>query len=268
MIRCPWTMSRRAPDSLPQAFRTVIFWVCAVLIPALSSPAGAATPSFVCRNVKSWLEKTVCSSGPVAQLDLELAVARSRLLQATNPTTRKALESEQRAWWSSLNACRKRSDPHACLTGRYEQRIAAVRNHPEFPPERGVRQPEETEPAPIATAGAGWTRELSRYQRALRACKEESPSPIGKLLVAWSGQDSDTIGMRLVDWTMKEWVCVAHRNGHKVLRFAQPAPEESLPVAGPVYHLGGTKPPPTCMNAIQVVDVNGKPAGWISDRDC
>jgi hypothetical protein len=41
-----------------------------------------------------------------------------------------------------------------------------------------------------------------------------------------------------------------------------------MPAPGPVYHLGGDKPPPRCSSATQVVDPNGKPVGWISDKDC
>lgn len=230
-------------------------------------PAWGATPSFVCKQARSWVEKTVCRSDALATLDLELASVRSRLLSSLHQGARPALEGEQNRWWAGLRACRSAADPVACLRGRYEHRIAAIRAHPDYPGDT-PRPPPDPEPSSIATAGKGWTRDLSKYQRALRACNEESATPIGKVLVAWPGDDADTVMLRVVDWNLREWVCAAHRSGHKVFRFAAPAPDEKLPPAGPVYHVGGSAPPPRCMNATQVLDVGGRPAGWISDEDC
>lgn len=229
--------------------------------------AEAATPSFVCTKAKSWVEVTVCGSDRLSELDLQLAVAYARVLKVVSGPGRKSLEAEQRAWWASRNDCRKASEPIACLEGRYERQITALESRPDYPGE-AVAKNVELPPESIANAGRGWTRELSKYQRALRACREEAAVAIGKILVVWpTGDDDASVGTRLVDWNLKEWVCVAHIDGHKVFRFEARDPSEELPPSGPVYHLGA-KAPPGCKAATQVLDVNGKAAGWISEADC
>ena len=228
----------------------------------------AATASFLCQKLRTWVERSICASDSMAALDLELAVERSRLLGTTHPDSRKAFDAEQRKWQASLEECRRRSRPEECLTGRYQHRIAALRNHPDQTGQAGEDTPPGAGTESLVARGKGWTRDLSTYMRALGGCREEAPAPIGKLLVAWPVGDPDTVGMRLMDWNRKEWVCVAHRNGHKVFRFGPRAEGESLPAPGPVYHLGGRAPPTSCTGATQVVDASGKPAGWISDEDC
>ena len=233
---------------------------------ATGGAADAATPSFLCTKAKGWMQTTICGSERLSDLDLQLAVAYARMLRVTSGTARRSLQDEQRAWSASRNECREASEPAACLEDRYQHQIAALESRPAYPGER--RQiVEELPPDSIAEAGRGWTRELSKYQRAIRACREEAPNPISKALVVWRAGDDGTIGMRLVDWQQKEWVCMAHADGHKVFDFRVRDPEASLPNAGPVYHLDA-KRPPACRAATQVLDVNGRPAGWISDADC
>jgi uncharacterized protein len=239
-----------------------------LLVSGLALHGGAAAaPSFVCKNVKSWTEKTVCASPNLSALDLQLAVARAKLLKSANRQGQKVLDTEQQRWWNALSDCRSASDPAACLHGRYTHRIAALESRPDFPPP-GSRHRVDDSIVPIATEGRGWTRDLSRYQRALRACREESPNPVARLMVAWPAGDGESVGLHLVDWQLKEYVCIAHIEGHKVFRFEARQPGETLPAPGPVYHIGGDTPPARCPSATQVLDVNGKSVGWISDGDC
>lgn len=231
------------------------------------SGSVAAAPSFLCKKVKSWTEKTVCASPRLSDLDLQLAVARAKLLKSTSPQGQKVLDAEQQSWWNALADCRSASDPGACLTDRYHHRIAALESRPEFP-KAGSRGRVDDTIVPIATQGRGWTRDLSRYQRALRACREETPNPVARVMVAWPSGDGESVGLHLVDWQMKEYVCIAHIEGHKVFRFEPRAPGEVLPPPGPVYHIGGETPPAGCPSATQVLDVNGKSVGWISDGNC
>jgi uncharacterized protein len=227
----------------------------------------AAAPSFVCKKAKSWTEKAVCASARLSDLDLKLAVARARLLKSATPQGQKVLDAEQQSWWNALADCRSASDPAACLADRYMHRIAALESRPEFP-KAGRRVRVDESIVPIATEGRGWTRDLSRYQRALRACREETPNPVARLMVAWSAGDGESVGLHLVDWQMKEYVCIAHIEGHKVFRFEPRAAGEVLPPPGPVYHIGGDAPPAGCPSATQVLDVNGRSVGWISDANC
>ena len=245
------------------------FAIVPSVIAALSAGvvAHAATPSFVCTKAKTWVETTVCASDHLSELDLKLAVAYARVLKVVSGPGRKTLEAEQRTWWASRNDCRKASEPIACLEVRYERQIAALESRPDYPGAT-VAKNIELPPEPIANAGRGWTRELSKYQKALRACREESTVAVGKVLVAWpTGDDEASVGARLVDWNLKEWVCIAHADGHKVFRFEARDPQEVLPPSGPVYHLAA-RAPPGCKTATQVLDVTGKAAGWISEADC
>lgn len=240
----------------------------AALLLAAAGPSRAVSPSFLCKHAKAWVEVTVCGSSALAQRDLDLAVVHARLLRSAKATSRTALDREQQQWWASLSACKTAADPVACLAGRYDERIASIKVRPDYPGEGRQRAAPPSEPTPIVRDGRGWTRALSSYQKALRACNEESPAPIGKLLVAWPTDDPDSVALRVVDWNLKEWVCIAHREGHKVFRYEASDGASGMPAPGPVYHLGGDKPPPRCSGATQVVDVNGKPVGWISDKDC
>jgi uncharacterized protein len=228
--------------------------------------AGAATPSFLCSKARTWLEKTICGSERLSALDLQLAVAYARLLKVTRGEERRALEAAQRDWSASRQACRQDLDPVACLEERYVKRIDALETRPDYPgdaPARDVELP----PRSIALAGRGWTRDLSKLQRAMRACREEMPAPLAKVLAAWPAGDEESYGMRVVDQNGQEWTCIAHMHGHKVFRFEKRDPGEALPDAGPVYHIG-PKAPSGCRGAVQVLDVNGKPAGWITETDC
>lgn len=243
--------------------RSTLSALAVVLLPAATD---AATPSFMCAKARGWVQTTICASTRLSDLDLELAVAYARMLRVTSGTARRSLEAEQRAWSASRDECREASDPTACLEGRYEQQIAALESRPAYPGEHRAPVP-DLPPEAIANAGHGWTRELSRYQRAIRACREEAPAPVSKALVVWQAGDDGTLGMRLVDWQRREWVCMAHADGHKVFDFRARDPDVSLPDAGPVYHLD-PKRPPGCRAATQVLDINGHPAGWISDADC
>lgn len=243
----------------------IIHTLCLAIVFGCGS-VQAATPSFLCSKATTWVEKTICSSERLSELDMKLAVAYARTLKVQTGQGRKSLEAEQRAWWSTRNECRKASDPKGCLENRYESQITALESRPDYPGEATAKNV-DLPPELITTAGRGWTRQLSKYQRALRACREESSVAIGKILVAWPLGEEQSVGARLVDWNLKEWVCVAHIEGHKVYRFEARDPAEELPASGPVFHLGA-EIPPGCKNATQVLDVNGKPAGWISDTDC
>lgn len=248
-----------------RALRAALVGACLAALPGVSA---AAEPSFQCKRAKAWVEKAVCGSDALVKRDLDLAVVHARLLRAVNGTARAALDREQQQWWAALGSCRKAADPNECLAGRYDDRIASIRDRPDYPGDTRARRVVPLPPTLITRGGEGWTRGLSGYVKALRACTEESPTRIGKLLVAWVTDDPESVAMRLKDWELGEWVCIAHRDGHKVFRFESATGAPPMPEPGPVYHLGGDAPPPGCTNATQVVDVNGKPTGWISDRDC
>ncbi len=75
--------------------------VAAALLACIALNSQAGTPSFLCSKAKTWLEKTVCASDPLSELDLELATVYARLLRVTSGETQKKLTAEQNRFWAS-----------------------------------------------------------------------------------------------------------------------------------------------------------------------
>lgn len=227
----------------------------------------AATPSFVCSQAKSWVEKTICASDKLSELDLKLAVSYARALKSAKGEDRKSLESDQRLWWGARETCRKVTDPNQCLEERYQGRIAAIESRPGFSADARAK-PVEQAPDPIVTAGEGWTKELSSYMKAMRACREESSASIQKVLTAWTQGTDDSVGFHMVDGNQKHWICVAARGGHKVFSFDAYETSMEVPPPGPVYHINATAVAPACEGGKEVLDSKGKSVGWITQKDC
>lgn len=243
----------------PRAAAPAILLLCALL------PA-AAQPVTTCGNGKRWADRTVCASAPLAALDRQMAAIYARLLEGLSGQGRATLREEQRRWNAQRDSCRTAVNPPACLEERYTHQIAALQSRPARGEELrdGMGRP----PAQAADpARRGWTGDLDQYRRAIAACREEAQVPLGKVLAAGPGTDPDTVTLRVMDWERHEYLCTAHAAGHKVFAFAPHDGGTNLPPAGPVYHLG-VRQPAGCPHATQVLDVNGKAAGWISDADC
>lgn len=249
--------------------RTSLYLLFAVfpLLAIVSPDTQAATPSFVCSQAKSWVEKTICASDTLSALDLKLAVSYARALKVSKGEEKKSLESDQRMWWSARETCRKTPDANKCLEERYQGRIAAIEKRPDFPGEsrpKPVEQPAES----IVTGGEGWTKDLSSYMKAMRACREESSAAIQKILTAWEVSSDDAVGFHMVDGNQKHWVCVAARGGHKVFSFDPYETSMETPSPGPVFHISATAVPPACEGGKEVLDSKGKSVGWITPKDC
>jgi uncharacterized protein len=269
----------------------------------------SAAPSLACTVAKTWIEKSVCGSDRLIDLDLQVTLAYARLLRGTDRPGKRALETEQRQWWRTRDACKGEADLSGCLASLYEQRLAwldsriaagggnvvplagpaSAAKEPKPDRARGIdatatpsttslpgASPEtalaartaDPAAAPAADADPPWSRDLGRYGRALTACREESPAPIAKVLVAWPSAAQDVIGARLVDVEKHEWVCIAHVDGHRVVRFGAPDSGETLPEAGPVLHVGARRPPRGCPRPAPVLDPQGRTAGWLTESDC
>lgn len=242
--------------------------ILATVLVLQASVAAALEAGQTCRQTRNWLERTLCGNASLRQRDVDLERDFQRLLESAPKAARASLSTDQRQWRSALRSCRRRSQPMSCLQGRFEGRAVALRQHPDYPARS------DASALPIAAdtddpyRGLGWTRRLGDYLKAFQACREESQEPITKVLLGWRLSGEEAVGLRLVDRGLRQWVCIAHPAGYKVLRFG-PA-ETSFPVAGsgPVYHPGGNAAPASCVNAIQFAGGNGRPAGWISERDC
>jgi uncharacterized protein len=231
------------------------------------SGASAATPSFLCSKAKTWVEKTICASDRLSELDLELAVDYARILKVLSGDAEKAFTAEQRKWWGDRGSCQKESDPSGCLERRYKARIAELTGRPDYPGDQ-PRPREEFSEALIKEAGKGWSQNMSVYMRAIRACAAEAKPAPRAVLAVWTEEEGELVLMRLRGAAGEELVCIAKKDGKQPnARTREPA--ETLPDAGPVLWLGaGAAPKEACGKPVQVIDTDDTPVGWLADGKC
>ena len=229
----------------------------------LAGTATAATPSFLCSKARTWVEKTICASEALSALDLELAGVYARLLRVVSADAERTLTAEQRRWWGAREECRRQSAPQQCLEARYSDRIAALRSRPDYTEARPG--PVELAPEAIAAAGQGWSRGLSGYMKAIRACLRKAPGAVTRIGSAWEdGEEEQAVGMRMRGSGTDAWVCVARRNGSEVIALRPANAYESLPAEGPMFYPDpSAAPADACGKPVQVLDEHEAPVGWI-----
>jgi uncharacterized protein len=233
----------------------------AVLLLACAN-AAAATPSFLCSTARTWVEKTICGSERLSELDLDLAQAYARLLRIVSGETEKTLTAEQRRWWGARDECRKQTDPAGCLETRYTERIARLKARPDYTEVRPKTV--ELPPERIAAVGEGWTKSLSRYFKAMRACMRKAPAPVRVIGAAWEDPEQEqAVGVRMRGPDNQNWVCVARRNGSEVLSLREANEYEPLPPEGPLFYPDPSPPANACGKPVQVLDELDAPVGWV-----
>jgi hypothetical protein len=189
------------------------------------------------------------------------------MLKVLTGDAEKALNTEQRKWWAERGTCQKQADPGACLEKRYQARIAELTSRADYPGDQ-PRPREEFSEALIKEAGKGWSQHASLYMKAIRACIAKAKPAPRAVLTAWSEEEGELIAMRLRGAAGEDLVCVAKKDGSQAnLRAREVA--ETLPDAGPVLWLGtaGT-PKEACGKAIQVIDTDDTPVGWLAEVSC
>jgi uncharacterized protein len=223
----------------------------------------AATPSFLCSKAKTWLEKTICASERLSELDLELALVYARLLRLTAGETEKRLTAEQNRWWASRNDCRRKPDPVGCLDSLYTARIAALRARPDYTEARPSQI--ELPPERIAAVGEGWSKSLGKYLKAIRTCLRKTPAPAKAVMVAWDDATRDNaVGVRMQGPNDQIWMCVASRNGLELYSLREANSYEDLPEPGPIFYPDpSAAPADACGKPVQILDENDAPAGWL-----
>jgi uncharacterized protein len=227
------------------------------------STGHAGTPSFLCSKAKTWLEKTICASDRLSELDLELATVYARLLRVTTGDTNKQLAAEQNRWWASRNDCRQQGDGVSCLDALYSQRIDALRARPDYTELRPTQI--ELPPERLANAAEGWAKNMSRYQKAIRACLRKTPATARAVTSAWDDVEHDqSIGLRMQGPSGEIWICVASLDGMRVHGLREANSYETLPEPGPIYYPDPSAPPAhACGTPVQILDRNDAPVGWL-----
>jgi uncharacterized protein len=252
-------------------FRSLLGCLAAALVPALSASvstgASAATPSFLCSKAKSWVEKTICASERLSELDMDLAADYARMLKVLSGDGEKAFSAEQRKWWAERGTCQKQPDPSGCLEKRYQARIGELTSRPDYPGEQ-PRPREEFSEALIKEAGKGWSQQASLYMRAIRACAAKTKPAPRAVLTVWTEEEGELILMRLRGTAGEDLICMAKKDGTQTnVRAREPA--ETLPDAGPVLWLtAGASPKEACGKPVQVIDTDDTPVGWLADGSC
>ena len=233
----------------------------------LSVLAESATPSFLCSKAKSWVEKTICASDRLSELDMDLATEYARMLKVLTGDAEKALNTEQRKWWAERGTCQKQPDPGACLEKRYQARITELTGRADYPGDQ-PRPREEFSEALIKEAGKGWSQHASQYMKAIRACISKTKPAPRAVLTAWSEEEGELIAMRLRGAAGEDLVCVAKKDGTQANVRTREA-VETLPDAGPVLWLGAAgAPKEACGKSVQVIDTDDTPVGWLAEASC
>ncbi len=254
----PSDTSRRARCDVPSGLAGIL----ALALSIACLDAAAATPSFLCSKARSWIEKTVCASDRLSQLDLELATVYARLLRSATPEGEKTLAADQRRWWGTREECRKHAAPEACLEVRYGERIAQLKARPDYTEARPG--PVELPPEPVSAAGDGWSRALSGYLKAIRACLRKAPGTVKAVTAGWEDPELEqAVGLRLRGASGESWVCIARRNGAELLAFRETNNLEPLPAEGPLFYPDVRPPPGACGKPVQVLDEFDAPVGWL-----
>lgn len=238
-------------------------WIAAALLACVALASHAGTPSFLCSKAKTWLEKTICASDRLSDLDLELASVYARLLRVTAGDTQKKLTAEQNRFWAARGDCRSKPDPVACLDALYSTRITALRERPDYTEQRPTQI--ELPPERLASVGEGWSKSLGKYRKAIRACLRRAPAPAQAVLAAWNDEQRDAaVGVRMLGPNGEAWMCVAAGSGLEVFSLREANEYETLPEPGPIYYPDPSAAPAgACGTPIQILDENDAPAGWL-----
>ena len=250
--------------SLPRRLTATLAAVVGILV---CSGADAATPSFLCSKAKSWVEKTICASDTLSELDMELATDYARMLKVLSGDAEKAFSAEQRKWWAQRGACQKEAEARGCLEKRYQARITALTSRPDYPGDQAVPREEFSE-ALIKEAGKGWSQHMSAHMKAIRSCTAKVKPAPRAVLTVWTEEEGELVLMRLRGGGGEDLVCVAKKDGtQSSVRAREPA--ESLPDPGPVLWLSaGGAPKEACGKPVQVIDTDDTPVGWLSEGSC
>ncbi len=148
------------------AFFASCVGVCGAVV-ALATTAIAAAPSFDCSRASAPVERLICSSDPLAELDGKLGAVFRETRERLDETARAASLREQRRWLQSrLTQCRipasgdlpaeAGDDAKRCLGTLYEARIAALETQINQPRTATAAlpgaAPAKTEPAAVPIA--------------------------------------------------------------------------------------------------------------------
>lgn len=225
-------------------------------------PAFSATPSFLCSQATTWVERTVCDSERLSALDLELALAYANLLRTAGPDGERALTASQQRWWAGRDECRRQSDGVSCLESRYAQRIATLKARPGYSEKRPTRSV-DLPPERLADVGEGWSRSLSRYVKAIRACLATAPAPVRWVEDARDdGTFDQAVAVALRGSGRDTWSCTAQRNGLQVLAWHDLSDRGSAN-AGPRFYPVTSFPSDACGTPVKVLDENDIHVGWL-----
>ena len=239
----------------------------ALLGATLCARVDAGTPSFLCSKAKSWTEKAVCASDRLSVLDLELALARSRMLDVLTGDAGKKFTAAHGSWWAGLGQCRQDKDPNECLEARYAARIAEIKGRPDYPGDER-QQHEEFSESLIKESGKGWSQNMSVYMKAIRACMSKASPKPRAVLTVWTEEEGELVMMRLRGSGDEDLVCYAKKDGTEA-NVRKREGVETLPEEGPILWLGSGPPPKeACGKPVQVLDTDDTPVGWLADAKC
>ncbi len=180
-----------------QPLRSIL--LLAGLLSSVGTPAVAA--SFDCQKASTSVERAICASPELSELDTTLGAHYSGAMAKLAPDQRDALRSGQRAWLQTRNACTAEPDKlAACLQPLLSQRVvevgkltqpdtaaldAIIASIPFHPAEaaEGLRR------YPKSELAAAWLVYLHRFEPASGVTKEEAEKSRQQVLKVLADDD-------------------------------------------------------------------------------
>lgn len=250
------------------AFKQTIAAICALAALTLAaSRAQTATPSFLCSQATTWVERFICNDDTLAARDLELAEVYARLLRQPDTARRAQLEREQRQWWATRARCQSHPAPGECLLVAYQARITALRGDALYPGDSPVRGSVIIRESSVKAGGLGWTRHLSEYARAIGRCRADARVPVTAVHSAWPEDRGENVAMWMRAGDGHYLLCLAGRRGEQLIRLRPQEPGETLPVTEASLSLAPMEKKGACAG-VPVLDVKGQPFGWVVPAQC
>jgi hypothetical protein len=103
--------------------------------------------------------------------------------------------------------------------------------------------PVELPPEQLSAVGQGWSKSLSRYLKAVRACLRRAPGPVKAISAGWDRPNPNSVGPCMRGPLDENWVQRGATLGGADLRRRTPEP---LPAEGPLFYPDLTRPAGAC----------------------
>ncbi|GAA0787562.1 MULTISPECIES: MliC family protein [Pseudomonadati] len=93
---------------------------------SFSAIASSPSPSYNCNKAQDSIEKLICQSDELSQLDKQLQPLYSQAIKQLSHHDAQTLTAQQRGWIKGRNECWKAEDKTECTRASYQTRITEL----------------------------------------------------------------------------------------------------------------------------------------------